>query len=37
MGDAVGVFTAFMGLMVQGNLLGTFAEIVYEINYLDIL
>lgn len=37
MGNATGVFTSVLGLFVNGNLLGTFAEIVYEINYLDLL
>lgn len=37
LGYLAGVFANMMGLFVQGNLLGTFAEIVYEINEMDIL
>ena len=26
-----------LGLMIQGNILGTFAEIVYEMNEIDLI
>ena len=37
LGFGVSAILILIGLMIQGNILGTFAEIVFEINEISIL